>query len=1054
MKKFTKTAIVMLMLTAIVFAVAACNTVSGISIEQANMPRLVFVQGQDIDLSQGKLTVKRKNETEEVALDSADVSVTGYDKNKLGEQKITIKYQGKTTELTVTVVARIVVEGIESNYFVGESFNTGKGRLKITNDDGSSFNVNINDKDVTLEGFDSTAAATNKSVTAHYKDYAGTFAVNIYNIDDITLTKPKKANYKSHERDMDLAGGYLTLKGNNGTFTRSVPLNASMAKGFDPSAATIENETTPLEQTVTFSYANRDFEFKINITYSDVSKIKSTAGELASLDWTTEKLPSISIEQGKKALAVLKLYLDLSDDDKTFITEKERLDVLRPATIYIYSLWADAAESFQNTFYVKNNTIYFPAQTYQGTKADIERLKDENNELFVNAKLLLTIEEQFGKDILINDVTLSSFLSAVYNPDNLKDYIPVLEYMITLYDSLNVPKDWTAAGLENYKTEIAAAFDLITKSAVSAKYRFACQCVSSWREKNDFIDIIYTYYFGKNDEESLNALKEICLPGQLEDIYNEVVSAYNQVGGMQNGKVYDTTNFLLAYRKAMTLKEEVANGSNEMYKQLYANLAFDGFLVDADKKPMAATFDELLITLKRTTGGYFYHNSALLGDDIFTVFLNQYLDLIENNMNGIYETDDEFLTDFDKLFADFIKLSPSRQLGFLTTLNTYYRQGTPVLSFDISQGAYNYFAYLTINRFASVLKGDSFQIFYNLLISLECNAHAQTNSAYHDLFMKNMDEIMATYEVLDANDLITFNKYAGDFYNYYAGLYDRYKKGTTTELGDWAATFEELSNTLLQTNYAYRLISNKVPAYSILIAASEKAEILVKKILAEAPADIIEAFYNQDYPIFSDQSMPLDYAWYFFRNFYISLLTSNGYDSTRCLWDYYEAAPELRAFYSDASYLMGTYIMTPEDEKYNFDADKVMGILTSFRTLSLEDQMFFLLLDNATSIYRVSIVAFLNELLPENAAKAAAKIFDFEWIYILYKNNPDGKFSDTEETYLETLKKSMAELVALHDALTGDDLTAFEQKFKEVYEYYLAEYQKLELPAETEATAA
>ena len=109
MKRFKVIAVAMLLAAVAALSFTACSSVKSIAI--AEMPRTTFVQGQELDLSGGKLAVTGKG-TEQIDLNSADVSVSGYDKNTLGVQELTVKYKGKTVPLTVTVIARLTTVSV------------------------------------------------------------------------------------------------------------------------------------------------------------------------------------------------------------------------------------------------------------------------------------------------------------------------------------------------------------------------------------------------------------------------------------------------------------------------------------------------------------------------------------------------------------------------------------------------------------------------------------------------------------------------------------------------------------------------------------------------------------------------------------------------------------------------------------------------------------------------------------------------------------------------------------------------------------------------------
>ena len=91
-----------LLLLASLMTFAACKSVENVALDKNNQPQTVYVLGNELDLSKGKLNVDGNL----VALNAEGVTVSGYDKNTLGEQTITVTYAEKTVQYTVTVVPR------------------------------------------------------------------------------------------------------------------------------------------------------------------------------------------------------------------------------------------------------------------------------------------------------------------------------------------------------------------------------------------------------------------------------------------------------------------------------------------------------------------------------------------------------------------------------------------------------------------------------------------------------------------------------------------------------------------------------------------------------------------------------------------------------------------------------------------------------------------------------------------------------------------------------------------------------------------------------------
>ena len=115
MKKHTKIQIILVLVLALVFAgmlaLTGCDGGSDtvdIYITKADAPRIKYVEGQELDLSDGRLTVVTNGEETKLPLTAPEITVTGYDKNLLGEQVLTVQYGQITTNITVTVMLVVI----------------------------------------------------------------------------------------------------------------------------------------------------------------------------------------------------------------------------------------------------------------------------------------------------------------------------------------------------------------------------------------------------------------------------------------------------------------------------------------------------------------------------------------------------------------------------------------------------------------------------------------------------------------------------------------------------------------------------------------------------------------------------------------------------------------------------------------------------------------------------------------------------------------------------------------------------------------------------------
>jgi LPXTG-motif cell wall-anchored protein len=88
------------------------------SIEITTYPTVTFVEGEVLSLAGGKIEITYDNGTTELLdLTNADVVVTGYNKDIVGKQTLTVTYKAKTTTYDVTVkTVAVAKEKIKADF--------------------------------------------------------------------------------------------------------------------------------------------------------------------------------------------------------------------------------------------------------------------------------------------------------------------------------------------------------------------------------------------------------------------------------------------------------------------------------------------------------------------------------------------------------------------------------------------------------------------------------------------------------------------------------------------------------------------------------------------------------------------------------------------------------------------------------------------------------------------------------------------------------------------------------------------------------------------------
>ena len=1051
-----KLTVLLLVLIAAICAFAACTKPTVTEISVHTKPQTVYVLGHELNLSGGMLTVVDGDNTEQIPLDSDGVSVSGYDKDKLGSQELTIEYKGKTTQLTVNVVPRMIAENADTDYFVGEKLNRNKGRIRITRDDGTNFTVDLNSAALTLGSFNSSAVGE-VTVTAHYgsgsESYDGTISLKVHNVDSVEPTRPSKLSYGSHEGAIDLKGGYLTVKGDG--ISKHVELTEDMIEGFDLSVVSIDHRTE--QQTVTVRYLGRTFPFSITITFSNVSLIQQRIAELAELDWTGTAPPEYTHEQGEAALEAISLYMNLSNADKAYIEVSDLDNIARLASVHGLTEWKAAVAEYPGLFTIENSLVYFTPTTYEGAKQEYAKLQNADQPIFTLAAKLDSIQKQFPDIKIIGEVTIAYYLSLRYTSDTIKGVVPMLQYMISLYEALaDIPDDVTLTDLPKYSAQIGRAHSYLANSRYKdLSDRYIYDYVSSWRTEDDYFDIIYAYYcFNSESVEiartTINMIKDIHLYGDLEKLFMTISDTIAQLNSIRNGYENDTTQFLYLYNSSLKLASELSQSDDVMIKELFPFLTFNN-LISVNGSPVSVSFYQILDYIRTDTPGYLYFNYGMLGDEEFTRLLNEYVRIFTDVrlIDGYFQSE-TYEADIAQLFKHFVETSPSRQYNFIMSINAYYNWDSfPGLALDYSQTFYSYFTALIANHYDGVLPESAKPIFAKLLLALEYTT--QRTEAGLKEFDAIMKEVESAYGELNTADKATFNEHADFLYEKYIELYKSLQQTEEPDLGDYEEKFAELEQTIGYLFMMEEYVSQGLPTYSFIFAAYEKAQAIADDLIATAPDDIVYIYYNQTYPIYKF-NCTMEMALYYARSVYISHLTSLSVrlDGEYLIYDLYSQS-HLQGFMADAFYVMFGNLFTdstnPDAESQFKEPDKVVQAMKSFRELSSFDKALFLALDGDMDIYRGGLRQFFKENFSTEGYTVATRFLDLEDVYVDYANHPEGSYElvdGSTRTFREDFEEAMQRLTAAYGQLEGDDLDAFDSYLLEAYNYYLEIYENLD----------
>jgi hypothetical protein len=1040
-----------LVLVSILLVCAACDSnkgpvVSGISIQPNDKPQTVFVKGQDLDLSAGKLTVTNDDGTQKVIeLNDPAITVTGHDKNTVGDQNLVITYEGKSINLSISVVERMTFTGYEKEYFVNDKFNTSRGSVVVVKDDGSKITVRLNDPTISVDSFDSSAAGT-RPVTIRYasgtEEYTDTLDVMVYNVGSIKFVKPTRITYGSHETELSLLGGYfqVTAEGNE-ALTKFVDLTQEMASGFNPGVATTENIKTPVKQAIVFNYAGQMYQFEISITYSGVSLMRDAIKELADVQLDVEK-PSITEAQGKIALDALQEYMKLTPAERAKVEKEGTNRIARIAAMYGNAYANILAQPFSKAISIVDGAIALEGKAArEDVIAAIEMLSDNNNEFVVFSKFLEEFAAEFAKVEIVPGQPIEKVIKYV-SEDNITYVISVLEFMLQLHDDMvAIPDDWTVETLAANVDHIDNAVRHIRNYNNPQLIGSICGIVSQWRAKNDYVRIIYTYYYAY--ESSMireNLLGQVPMPGDMNALYSYFANAANTAMQLQNAGINalwaDIWSFYLYAGLCEEYSEKILNGDDELCKNLYKVLEMDA-AIDA--------------YVRYSQTGYINLVASLYEDPEFVQLMDVYFSLIkkyaDRNRGVDFDTDKEEL---QQVFDLFVAMTPAKQRAFMNAM--YYLYGREMVR-DNMMFAYpddqikGLYVFLVVSYFEHYLPEAAHPIIQNLLLAME---YYLNNSTYDDAmsnFLSKMQVVIADYNALTPDEKVVFDQYMGTAYDKYFKLYQINRRPAPSDL----TKFEALRDELLQAVRDYENIRDnmtdvqedgsakiKEGMTGALVASYENVMRLIENLRNHEDEQIRALVSTMDITVGEDYVLPIDYFAQNFRwtfvvlthNITYTFKNEDGTDRYENVWNLFHYG-DMTPFWREAYYVINQQYKGAEE----FDTAKVMSAMQAYREqlTNRPDALGQFYTFDGDFYYYAGLETFFGKVLTEGNVALGNKLLEVEKLYVQFA------FSNFANEEAKTaFMNAMAEVMQLVAAVT--DTENFDTYLADLYNFYLNLY--------------
>lgn len=1011
-------------------------------ITKSDMPRTNYVQGQDLDLSKGLLTVILNGEEAKVPLTAEGVAVTGYDSDRLGAQTVTVTYAEQTVTFSVNVIPRTVAENYETKYFVGDLFNENAGKLKIAKDDATVFSVNMNDERVSLVSFDPTAGT--QTVTVRYTDkgvsYDCSFNVTVYEVADIKFTPPSASDtaYMSHETAPKVGTAFFTITSADGKLTKNVSLTAEMfGDAFDLSGATMDNRTAPYEKTLKITYLGKEFDLPVKITFSDVSVVRYYAeGALSNVDFSVK----MTEEQMDAAWDAILAYYNLSVEERLLFSSSMTEKIVGAGTLAARKVFSDALKTCSHTFSMnRDGSLGLQQGTYEEAVADLAKVHDPKSDLNLSKEILRKVIVDFPS-IIIGEGDCVGF-SVVYPVEMETLLTEVLDHLVAIYEPFSkIPENWTPDSLAEYGDAIiASALQMYNAGYYQQGLTFYTEVVSKWRgEKDDFLEILYSYVLYKHEggvEFMQNYMfSAIPMPGLLEDWWKCFYTAYTlerQYAAYYKGEAFmtDVSQYMYFYFLTFEFSDEIKNSGDKLLMDIYNAYDLDSMI---HRYLTAYNF------------GYYYHSKAVIDSENYKSLWYKYYTLLKlQTTNKLSATEHKaYISD---MFNTFVTMSPSEVFGFLSSLNLMYSQarGAILVLQYTDDGVYNVFTGILKEYYMTYMSEDVKPLFGKLLLAMEnCALIGQKDTAIAD-FKALMEEIANAYSnSLSEEDQKNFDEFCGNAWKKYNMIYGQMAgTATLTPNADERAKLDALKTALDRYFKVYAdllaMEETTMDQLALLHSLYAKADALYRDLVKDASDALLVTLFTEKYTAF-DVEYTLDQAYRLADNLSTTLMISNsanipdenGKNTYVTAWDifYNYGFSELYAKMADLLYY--SYV----DSTATPDAAQVKELMMNVRELGIYKQSLFSF-TGASAAYFASenayIVAMLEgEEVAESLADSMGEAFMSYANYLL--NNKDNSHLADFLNQVLKIKKDYATLSEEHKTALAD-----------LYAYYVNLYEEL-----------
>ena len=416
------------------YDVSVKDSVESISIK-ANPDKTEYNYGEDLDLTGATISVVKGSGTIEIPV--TEDMVSGYDKEKLGEQTIKVTYGGEEATFKVTVKDYvkdiILVNPDKTEYQYGESLDlTGGSVHKVMASGAAVAAVPLTDDSVTLSTFNPNQSGI-QTIKVTYEGKTKTFDVNVKDtITGIELQGIPETKYKYGE-DFKISNLKLNIHKLSGDVT--IPVTQDMIKGYEKNK--LGSQVVKIEyegQTIT-TINVEVIDYVQSVIITPPSKVEYNYGESLNLDGAKitkimasnpskpeEIIVTSSMISGYTSTKIGKQNVTITYvDDKTYtkdfvVTVKDTISEISLndkdfKKIYKYGDNLDLSNLSINVKYNSGKTENIPVTTGMISGYNPQKLGDQELTIIYNEKSLktsVTIKD-YIKDIKLTPPTKNEY---------------------------------------------------------------------------------------------------------------------------------------------------------------------------------------------------------------------------------------------------------------------------------------------------------------------------------------------------------------------------------------------------------------------------------------------------------------------------------------------------------------------------------------------------------------------------------------------------------------------------------------------------------------------